>query len=759
MAVPKAPGIQSGRIDADTTPAAPAVSASGPLRTSLAIAATFLGSLLLFSLEPYVGKLLLPAFGGTPLLWNSCMVFFQVALLVGYGLAMLLVRTLSSGRQVAVQLLLLCTLFFLYPSADGIVELPDAGPSTSLLVSLIRHVLVTFVALAALTTLVQAWLVGSTPHRSSNPYRLYAASNAGSMVGLFAYPLLFEPQLSLSGQRTAFLMLLTLVIIAVAALGATRPRSAAVSVTHHGAAKDGTGFPAAAWCRVIALAAIPSSLLLGVTGYILTDVASLPLFWVGPLALYLLTFIIAFGGRRGQHWRWLERGFSLSVLFIVVALSAEANSPASVLIPAHLLVFFVASLLCHQRVAAAAPDPQYLPQFYLAVSLGGAIGGIITLLVPPFVTDAMREYPLALVLSSTVLVATDTRARRWRGRALDVALPGVLLVGSVLLFRRCAPPELARFLPLAFAPAALFVLGANERGPVFALRFISFFVASTFLPSAFGQTMFAERSFFGRVRVTRDAATMANVLIHGSTVHGVQRLSAMTGCEPTTYYHPTGPAGRFLLALPPAASPRRVALVGLGSGALACYARDGERWDLFELDPVVARVASDSSYFTFLTHSRATRGPIILGDARLALARVNDVRYDVIIVDAFSSDAIPIHLITREAIELYVRRLAPDGVLLFHVSNRFFRLRPVLAAVAPVVGFTAYGDADLELTSEQTQAIKYASDWVMFARTPDAAARDARWQPLERSALRVWTDDYSNPLGSMGLDIPSSRGR
>jgi spermidine synthase len=240
-------------------------------------------------------------------------------------------------------------------------------------------------------------------------------------------------------------------------------------------------------------------------------------------------------------------------------------------------------------------------------------------------------------------------------------------------------------------------------------------------------------------------------------VHGVQRVSAMQGCEPTTYYHPTGPAGRFLRALPPASAPRRIALVGLGSGALACYARDGERWDLFELDPVVARVASDSSYFTFLTHSKATRGPIILGDARLALARAGDVRYNVIIVDAFSSDAIPIHLITREAIELYARRLTSDGVLLFHVSNRFFRLRPVLAAVAPVVGFAAYGDADLDLTVEQSEEIKYASDWVLLARTPEAASRDSRWQPLERATLRVWTDDYSNPLGSMGLDIQTSR--
>ena len=745
---------QSG---AATAAAEPDGSASGPLRTALAIAATFLGSLLLFSLEPYVGKLLLPAFGGTPLLWNSCMVFFQVALLAGYGLAMLLVRTLSAGRQVVVQLLLLGTLFLLYPSASGIVELPDAGPATSLLASLIRHVLVTFVALAALTTLVQAWLVGSAPHASSNPYRLYAASNAGSMVGLFAYPLLFEPQLSLAGQRTVFLALLTLVVIAVAALGVTRPRDAVPAITQSSAKRAGPGFPASAWWRVIALAAIPASLLLGVTGYILTDVASLPLFWVVPLSLYLITFIIAFGGRRGRSSRWLERGFSLSVLFIVVALSAEANSPASVLIPAHLLVFFVASLLCHQRVAAAAPDPQYLPQFYLAVSLGGAVGGMITLLIPPLVTDAMREYPLALVLSSTVLVATDTRARSWRGTVLDVVLPGVLLVGSLYLFRRFAPAELIRFLPLAFAPAALFVLGANERGPVFALRFIAFFVASTFLPSAFGQTLFAERSFFGRVRVTRDVAKGSHVLIHGSTVHGVQRMNAMQGCEPTTYYHPTGPAGRFLRALPPVSAPRRIALVGLGSGALACYARDGERWDLFELDPVVARVASDSSYFTFLAHSKATRGPIILGDARLALARAGDVRYDVIIVDAFSSDAIPIHLITREAIELYARRLAPDGVLLFHVSNRFFRLRPVLAAVAPVVGFTAYGDADLELTIEQSQQIKYASDWVMLGRTPDAAARDPRWQRLERETLRVWTDDYSNPLGSMGLDIQTSR--
>lgn len=723
------------------------------LRGWLATLATFLGSMLLFSLEPYVGKLLLPAFGGTPLLWNSCMVFFQVALLIGYGLAMLLVRHLRVGRQVTLQALLLCTLFIAYPRSGGIVELEHSAPGLSLIVSLTRHVLLPFVALAALTTLVQSWLTTDSQATGASPYRLYAASNAGSMFGLFAYPLVFEPRFSLSEQRTLFLVLLAVVITAVIALGFIRAPTAASArvrpVSSDRAGDAGVAFPAAARWRVIALTAIPSSLLLSVTNYVLTDVASLPLFWVVPLALYLATFILAFRGAARPQYPILERGWTLLVLFIVVALAAEATSPAAVLIPVHLLVFVVASLLCHTRVASMAPHPEFLPQFYLVVSIGGAIGGMVTLLIPPLVTNRMIEYPVALILSATALTVKRPAARGVGRRALDLAMPAALVLISSALFYRFSTADQFRWSPLLFAPAALVVLNANERGPVFGVRLAGLFVASLLVPSVYGATLFGERSFFGRVRVSYDPKRDAHILLHGSTVHGIQRVSTLRRCEPATYYHRSGPVGELLSSLPSAETPRRVALVGVGSGALACYAREGEQWDLYELDPVVARVASDTSFFTFLAHSKSARQRMILGDARLALERDTAARYDVLIVDAFSSDAIPIHLLTQEAVAGYVRHLTPTGMLLFHISNRFFALRPVLSSVIAVTPLQARVATDPPLTNAEIIEQKYVSEWVVAMRPDASRMLSDRWQPLDTPSMRVWTDEYSNPLGAM----------
>lgn len=716
----------------------------------LAVAATFLGSFLLFSLEPYVGKLLLPSFGGTPLLWNTCMVFFQVALLLGYLYALVLTRAAPPRRQVAVHCLLLATLFLAYPDSARLTIQSADAPLLQLTKTLGRHVLLPFVALSALTTLVQSWFSRSAHEGAATPYRLYAASNAGSMLGLFAFPLLLEPQLALREQRMAFLVILALVLIVVAGMGVTwRPQAHVAHDTPESPNAADRGFSLAEWGRVIALTAIPASLLLGVTNYVLTDVASLPLFWVMPLALYLATFILAFGVSRAVPPPWIGRVFALLSIFIVLALATEATSPASLLIPVHLLVFALGCLLCHMRVAARAPAPRYLAQFYLAVSVGGASGGVVTLLVPPLLTSRMVEYPAALVLATIALWATEPTAFRWRDRVVDVAIPVALVVALLLGFQRFAPEALPRWVVLVFAPAALFVLAANERGPVFTLRLGALLAASLLVPSSFGKVLFAERSFYGRVRVTYDETRRANVIVHGSTVHGMQRREEMAGCAPTSYFHPTGPAGHFLNGLARAAQPRRVALIGLGAGALACYAREGEAWDFFELDPVVARVASDTSFFTYLAHSKASPQRIVVGDARLALAREPAARYDIVIIDAFSSDAIPIHLLTGEAIASYVRTLTPQGVLLFHVSNRFFRLAPVLAAAAPLVGFEALVDDDVQVTPAQFQAGKYMSEWVILARERESRTLGPRWRRLRAGAPRPWSDEYSNPIGAM----------
>ncbi len=714
----------------------------------LAVLALFLGSLLLFALEPYVGKILLPSFGGTPLLWNTCIVFFQVALLVGYLYALALTRYLPVAGQLAIQLALLAAVFLMRPvSSQGPLAIAaDASPSLVLAGWLLRHVLLPFVALSSLTTLVQSWLAGSL---HTSPYRLYAASNAGSLAGLFAYPFLLEPSFSLPEQRSAMQIMLAAVVLAVAGLAAALRRNwTSAAATAQSPATEPQHLPYAVWLEVMCLTAVPASLLLGVTNYVLTDIASVPLFWIVPLALYLTTFIIAFGPRRRPLSLPLGRGFTLLAIGVVVSLAAETTSPALVVIPLHLIAVFIGSLLCHMKVASLAPHPRWLPQFYLAIAAGGALGGLITLLVPPLLTDRFIEYPVAMVIGALLLVTTDDVRRGLRGSVVDFALPIVLVLLGTLAMQRLLPAIAERWAAAAYLPPALFVLNGNTRRRVFTVRLTSLLVASFVVPSPFGHTIFAERNFYGRVRVTVDLSGTFHKVVHGSTVHGAQAISQMHRCSPTTYYHPNGPAGRFLATLVAQAVPRRVALIGLGSGALTCYARPGEEWDLYELNPAMVRVAEDEHLFTFLQHSAAAAKTVVLGDARLSIER-RAATYDIIIVDAFSSDAIPIHLLTKEAIDAYARRLRPGGALLFHISNRFFQLTPVLAAVAPHVGMSAFVYTDLGITPNDSATGKYASEWVVLAGKDTGPTLTPHWVAVGPPAIRVWTDDYSNPLDAM----------
>ena len=720
---------------------------TGNVALLLAATATFLGSLLLFAFEPYVGKILLPSFGGTPLLWNTCMVFFQVALLVGYLYALAVTRIDNLVMQFAVQLAVLATLFVAYPGS--VVHLPDVtdAPFSQLVGWLVANALLPFVALAALTTLIQSWFARSAHPTAAHPYRLYAASNAGSMVGLFAYPLLFEPGLSLGAQRSIFLSLLAVVGASIVAFGSVLRREATARPVSD--PLSAAGAESVEWGKLIALTAIPASLLLSVTSYILTDIASIPFFWTIPLALYLATFIIAFGRPLHPLPALMARLSSLALLAVVVTLCAEANSPAIFLIPLHLLVFFLCCLFCHVKATALQPPAHLLPQYYLAISVGGAVGGLVTLLVPPLVTDGIIEYPLALVLASIVMVPGTSAGRTLAGRIMDVAIPAVLVLAGIPVATHLFPDNvLGPALP--YLPAAFYTLSGNEKGTVFATRLAALVVTSMLIPSPLGHSIFAERTFFGRVRVTVDDTGTFHRVVHGSTVHGMQRVSTMNECHPVSYYHPAGPAGRYLASIPESAPPMKVGLIGLGSGALCCYARPSDQWDLFELSPTMAHVASDPKLFTFVTNSKAAKKDIILGDARLSIDQ-RDTVYDLIIVDAFCSDAIPLHLVTEEAIRTYSAHLTPKGIMLFHISNRFFRLQPVLASVGAPSGFKGFVFEDLRLTDEDERDGKAASTWMILARPEQAASLPPEWKPVTERLERAWTDDYSNPLGALEL--------
>lgn len=733
---------------------------------------SFGASLLLFAFEPFVGKLLLPKFGGTPLVWNACMAFYQVALLAGYAYAVLLQRVRYPWMQALSHALLLVVIVPLLPGASDVERELRANVASAPLLTLggwlLRNVFVPFVALSALTTLVHSWYARATTATAASPYRLYAASNAGSLAGLFLYPMLLEPRWSLTEQQQALTLGGAGVAIGVALLAAllwrgrgrdSSPRTALpeaecdASAAPKDSGHDPRRWRTRWWAHVIWLAAVPSALLLGVTNYLLTDVASMPLLWVVPLALYLSTFIVAFGAGLNAHAMLLQRIVTLVVLVATTSLALETTSPAWLIVPLHLLALTLASLLCHVRLAALAPAPARLPRFYLALSAGGAIGGLAALFVPPLLTDRLVEYPVALVLSTTSFVALGTASPApppwlptWRSRLLDVGMPLLLVVVAMTAIRSLALSDASQLMVLAFGPAALFALQANARPTAFTRRLAGMYVASFLVPAMLDDVVFADRTFYGRVRVTYDRARDEYALIHGTTVHGVQRGAEREQCRPTTYYHPMGPAGRVLAQWRPTGTPPRVALIGLGAGALTCYARDGETWDLYELDPVVARVAQDSALFTFLQRSPGTL-TTVLGDARLGLRDRQAGIYGVVVIDAFSSDAIPTHLITREALAEYRRVLSPDGLLLVHVSNRFFDLAPALSAVARDAGWTAWRWSDRMPSASDERESKYPSEWIAVAASAHQRPIGEGWRALGAPFTRLWTDEYSNPLG------------
>lgn len=728
-------------------------------RTLLVLAAllSLLASFLLFAFEPYIGKLLLPRFGGTPLVWNSCMAFFQVALLAGYAGALWLSRLRRVWLQAVLQVGLLVIAALVLPDAAdaqfGLATDSGLSPLRSLGTWLVRYVGPTFVTVAALTTLIHGWYARLAGAGAPSAYRLYAASNVGSVLGLFAYPFLLEPRLALGAQHAVFVALLAVVAAGVGLFavrlrgGQTTDATPTVVPAQYGAeAVRAEPLPIA---RLLLLAAAPSGMLLGVSTFLLTDIASIPLLWMVPLALYLGTFIVAFGMPDRLPLVLLQRITALAALVATLTLALDTTSPTWLVLPLHLLTFTVASLLCHGHLARRAPSPARLPTFYLLISTGGAIGGLAALLIPPLVSDRLVEYPVSLLLAIGAFATLREQASGWRGVLLDVLVPLGLVIGGVSLLQQFVFGDAIGGLVLPFAPAALYALRANDRGPAFMRRLGALYLASFFVPVLPDRVIFADRTFYGRVRVTVDDAAGDYALLHGTTVHGVQKATQRDRCVATTYYHERGPAGSLLAGFRPAHAPARVGLIGVGAGALACYARPGEAWDLFELDPLVARVAQDTTYFTFLARSAADSLNMRLGDARLSLEREPAGQYGVLVLDAFSSDAIPTHLLTHEAFAAYQRVLAPEGLLLVHISNRYFDLRRVIAAAAASIGWRAHEWSDTRREPSDDATGRYPSEWMLLTAAGVTLPTGGSWEPSAKPSGAAWSDDRTNLMATL----------
>jgi hypothetical protein len=727
--------------------------------------ATAIGSALLFLVEPMFGRMILPRLGGTPAVWNTCVVFFQIALVGGYLYAHLSTRYLSLRRQIVLQVALFGLAALSLPISIGAHWAPAAStnPIGDVFRLLLGSVGLPFFVIAGSSPLLQRWYAAGAA-AGPTPYLLYSASNFGSLVALLAYPAALEPALPLKQQSVfwavGYALFATLMVLC--GLHISR-RQAPATVVPARPLPTSTTSPAAAprvhsgrrllW---IALAFIPSTLMLSVTTFISVDIAAVPLLWVLPLALYLVTFVIAFAEQRIVSARLLGALFLPTAICLIGLVLAPDVLPILVAIALHFGAFFLIALTCHTRLAALRPPVDRLTEFYLWIAVGGALGGLFNLLVAPRLFLNVLEYPLAVVAACALRPDASTWPRHWRSRAWVVAAavtPGILVVCSVYLVKHAGsiiPDRLSvRFL-VTFAIPLLWAASLWRTPRRLSVALALMVLAGSFVRFDSRPSLYVERTFFGEHRVLGSAT--ARLLYNGTTNHGLQSVDPRLNCEPLSYYSRTGPVGQFFRALDPGTD-ARIGVVGLGTATMAVYARPGQGWTFFEINPAMERIARDPAYFTFLRDC-APDARVVLGDARLSLAAVPDGSLDLLVLDAFSSDAIPVHLLTTEAVELYFRKLSPRGVLALHISNRYLRLTEVVAGVSRHERLTALTEIWVPSTADtQVSDDIFSSRCALVARRPEdlgSLTEDSRWQSLAGTAGVVWTDDYSNVFSVVG---------
>jgi hypothetical protein len=702
---------------------------------------------LLFLVQPMIAKAILPLAGGTPAVWNTCVFFFQGTLLLGYAYGYFVTMRLQHRQQTLAHLILLATGIVASALLFVTVAAPVPGQANYawwVLQYLTRTVGWVVVLLSANGIILQRWFATTT----NDPYYLYSASNAGSFVALLAYPFLLEPYLNLTQQKRIWAALFVIFVMAVFACAwATRRNNAQAT-----AVEEISDF-ALTWQRKLRwlfLAFVPSSLMLGATTYITTDIAPTPLFWIIPLSLYLLAFTLAFARKQWISTLALARFLPGTAILLTLIYAAKATEPAWLLVLVHLLFFALAALLCHQRLAEDRPSVQHLPEFYVWIAVGGLLGGLFNALLAPVMFNALTEYPLTIVLTCLVLplnsdVFSDTREQ---GRAALFALGIGVAVAVLSWFASGLQIGMMERVALVFAVPLIFinhVMTANPLRLAFTLGAV--LLGSIFFTPDIAKTLVAERNYFGALTVTLDRNRNARSLYLGTTIHGTQNLTLGKQCEPLSYFHPTGPVGQIFEAYNAKPATPNVAVIGLGTGAMAAYAKKGQRWTMYEINPLVIKLARDTGHFTYLHLCANAPVNIVEGDARHTLTQAANGQFGLILMDAFNSDAIPVHLLTQEALDLYLAKLAPGGLLAFQISNRHLDLHPLLANLAQTRKLICVGFDDRD---ENLSLGKEASTWVVMARSREdlgLLGTKFNWQTVpENARVKVWRDDYSNLL-------------
>ncbi len=712
--------------------------------------AIFLGSFLLFLVQPVIGKMILPWFGGTPAVWTTCMLFFQVLLLAGYAYAAILARIANPVRQATIHVALLSASLLLLPITPSTWWKPPDGeyPAIRILLMLTASVGWPYFLLSATSPLVQAWFARAYPTRS--PYRLYALSNVGSLGALLVYPFLVEPALTTSQQGTLWSFAFAVFVVGCGTLAVQlwqmraalknaelNPTEATSDKRKNKLAKvtstDPSRYDRWIW---LSLPALASLMLLCVTNHLCQDVAVIPFLWIVPLALYLLSLIICFDRDWWYSRRWCGLGAMVMILIasdLAYLAFVDGISPTPsrdpmwrflrydirVAIGVYLVLFFLVCMVCHGEVVRRRPAAAKLTEFYLSVSAGGALGGFLVAVICPLVFASFLELKIGLIVS--FLVAMSVFLSDVSQRGLSVAKP---------TSKKKAPAKSESKLPVAI----IAIVSVLAMFAVFSAQVVSLDL----------NAKISSRNFYGTLKVREwfedDPEHFGRAMYHGTILHGYQYMTAEKENAPTTYYSERSGVGRTIIAKRNPSS-LKVGVVGLGVGTIAAYGQAGDTFRFYEINPGVIKLAHQP--FTFLSNSPAT-SEVVSGDARLSLEREEPQNFDVLVLDAFSGDSIPVHLLTREAMSIYLRHMKPDGIIAIHVSNRYVNLAPVVDRLA--VTNQLY---QLMITQNENKLLELtASQWILLAsdaqsfQHPELQANGVT--PESWPEFAAWTDDYNN---------------
>lgn len=736
-------------------------SSSGSQHSGLMLSFTsslFLSALLLFAIQPLFAKMVLPRLGGAPAVWSVAMCFFQAMVLMGYAYAHGLVRWfgLRQGIIIHMIVLLLAVLTLPIGVAAGWDAPPESGVRLWVVGLLTVSIGLPFFALSGNGPLLQAWFSRSDHKHAHDPYFLYGASNIGSLLALLTYPFLMEPNMKLGDQSltwsAGYLLLVGFVGISGAKIWNIR-----ISKPEE-QDKDISEEPVVWKKRLswVALAFIPSALLVAVTNHITTDVAAAPFLWIIPLSLYLITFIITF-----QRKPFLSQSLmvKLQPVFIgglLVSVLFPIGKFWLLFLVIHLLAFFVTAMVCHGRLVDLRPRARHLTEFYLWMSFGGMLGGLFAGLGAPYIFSTVIEYPLMIVLALLARPGLfDKSVSVFTKQAVIVGMVMAVLIAASIIPKQLFGFEVIEQKPVVYIIISALLISAvivTRNAPLWFASFLgtAFIVGHMLQPNADKKESY--RGFFGVNYVSESSDGKYRLLTHGTTLHGAMKINKETPPEPLTYYHYDSPFADALKEIGKVRPFKNVGVVGLGAGSLACYKKPDENWLFYEIDPLVVMLAKDSSKFRFLSDC-APEAPVILGDARLTLQKDPLQKFDFLVIDAFSSDVVPVHLLTLEAMKMYMSKLSRNGVLLLHISNRHMNLAPVVSALAKELklhGLVGVKRPKPKNGDPESVRHKSASRVAVLARSPEdiSALSDLEgWKALPEKTGKVWTDDYSDVLG------------